>query len=130
MSRRRAAGGPAEKTFATLVGLELRPRRLREAAAFWQRANQEKGVQGRDALWEHPDLLPSADDLDNLEAFWQRDSAAPFGVAGSLEAELAAVQAESASASEEDTPADNTIDDDVDGSSDEDPSAEGKSQDT
>ena len=28
--------GPAEQTFATLVGLELRPRRLREAAALWQ----------------------------------------------------------------------------------------------
>src|SRR6516225_821195 len=34
--RRRATGGPAERTFATLVGLELRPRRLREAAAIWQ----------------------------------------------------------------------------------------------
>src|SRR6266567_693569 len=33
--RRRATGGPAERTFATLVGLELRPRRLREAAAIW-----------------------------------------------------------------------------------------------
>ncbi|MFM1784927.1 MAG: hypothetical protein RLZZ579_1204, partial [Actinomycetota bacterium] len=29
--RRRASGGPAEKTFGTLVGLELRPRKLREA---------------------------------------------------------------------------------------------------
>src|SRR6478736_4602240 len=34
--RRRATGGPAERTFATLVGLELRPRRLREATAIWQ----------------------------------------------------------------------------------------------
>ena len=34
--RRRATGGPAERTFATLVGLELRPRRLREAAAIWR----------------------------------------------------------------------------------------------
>ena len=33
--RVRATGGPAEQTFATLVGLELRPRRLREAAALW-----------------------------------------------------------------------------------------------
>ncbi|MET0863106.1 MAG: zinc-dependent metalloprotease, partial [Nakamurella sp.] len=32
LRRRRATGGPAEQTFATLVGLELRPRRLREAA--------------------------------------------------------------------------------------------------
>src|ERR1700758_120857 len=32
LRRRRATGGPAEQTFATLVGLELRPRKLREAA--------------------------------------------------------------------------------------------------
>ncbi|MGH3371037.1 MAG: zinc-dependent metalloprotease, partial [Nocardioidaceae bacterium] len=31
--RRRASGGPAESTFAALVGLELRPRRLRDASA-------------------------------------------------------------------------------------------------
>src|SRR6202042_1676534 len=35
--RRRATGGPAEQTFATLVGLELRPRKLREAATLWER---------------------------------------------------------------------------------------------
>ena len=35
MRRRRAAGGPAEDTFATLLGLELRPRRMRDAAALW-----------------------------------------------------------------------------------------------
>ena len=35
--RRRATGGPAEQTFATLVGLELRPRKLREAAVLWER---------------------------------------------------------------------------------------------
>ena len=61
--RRRATGGPAEQTFATLVGLELRPRRLREAAALWERLTTEKGLEGRDALWAHPDLLPSGDDL-------------------------------------------------------------------
>ena len=37
--RRRATGGPAELTFATLVGLELRPRRLREE-------NQSQSQQG------------------------------------------------------------------------------------
>ena len=37
LRRRRATGGPAEQTFATLVGLELRPRKLREAAALWEK---------------------------------------------------------------------------------------------
>jgi putative hydrolase len=67
--RRRATGGPAERTFATLVGLELRPRRLREAATIWQGLTQARGVDGRDALWAHPDLLPAADDLENPDGF-------------------------------------------------------------
>jgi putative hydrolase len=67
--RRRATGGPAERTFATLVGLELRPRRLREAAAIWQGLTTERGVSGRDAVWAHPDLLPTADDLDDPDGF-------------------------------------------------------------
>ena len=67
--RRRATGGPAERTFATLVGLELRPRRLREAAAIWQGLTAARGIDGRDALWSHPDLLPASDDLENPETF-------------------------------------------------------------
>jgi putative hydrolase len=67
--RRRATGGPAERTFATLVGLELRPRRLREAAAIWQGLTSARGVDGRDALWSHPDLLPASDDLENPDTF-------------------------------------------------------------
>jgi putative hydrolase len=67
--RRRATGGPAERTFATLVGLELRPRRLREAATIWQELTKERGASGRDAVWAHPDLLPTADDFDDPKAF-------------------------------------------------------------
>jgi putative hydrolase len=63
--RRRATGGPAEQTFATLVGLELRPRRLREAAALWWSVTEKHGISGRDAIWSNPDLLPSAEDLDD-----------------------------------------------------------------
>ena len=67
--RRRATGGPAEQTFAALVGLQLRPRRLREAAALWSAVAQARGTEGRDALWAHPDLLPGPSDLDDPEAF-------------------------------------------------------------
>ena len=71
--RRRASGGPAEQTFATLVGLELRPRRLRDAAALWWNVTDKRGVSARDATWSHPDLLPTADDLDNPFDFVERD---------------------------------------------------------
>lgn len=73
MRRRRAAGGPAEQTFGTLVGLQLRPRRLREAAAFWAAARGIRGIGGRDAIWSHPDLMPSAEDLADPPAFFGRD---------------------------------------------------------
>jgi putative hydrolase len=67
--RRRATGGPAEATFAALVGLELRPRRLREAADLWRGLAAARGTDGRDAVWGHPDLLPTPDDLDDPQAF-------------------------------------------------------------
>ncbi|MQY28344.1 zinc-dependent metalloprotease [Nocardia aurantia] len=69
LRRRRASGGPAEQTFATLVGLELRPRKLREAAALWRRLTTDAGLEARDAIWAHPDLLPTSDDLDNPAGF-------------------------------------------------------------
>jgi putative hydrolase len=75
--RRRATGGPAEQTFATLVGLQLRPRRLREAAALWQSVTAERGIEGRDALWAHPDLLPSAADLDDPSSWGDPPATAP-----------------------------------------------------
>jgi putative hydrolase len=73
--RRRASGGPAEQTFATLVGLQLRPRRLREAAALWARITEVRGAEGRDALWAHPDLLPGSAELDDPAA-WEGAGAA------------------------------------------------------
>jgi putative hydrolase len=72
LRRRRATGGPAEQTFATLVGLELRPRKLREAAVLWERLTQAVGADARDAVWQHPDLLPTAEDLDEPAAFIDR----------------------------------------------------------
>ncbi|HET9900860.1 MAG TPA: zinc-dependent metalloprotease [Actinomycetes bacterium] len=70
--RRRATGGPAEQTFATLVGLELRPRRMREGAALWAALLADRGVDGRDAVWAHPDLLPTSEDLDDPSAYVSR----------------------------------------------------------
>ncbi|MFD0363681.1 zinc-dependent metalloprotease [Nocardia sp. GCM10030253] len=69
LRRRRATGGPAEQTFATLVGLELRPRKLREAAALWRRLTADAGMEARDGVWAHPDLLPDSDDLDSPAGF-------------------------------------------------------------
>ena len=75
MRRRRAAGGPAEKAFGSLVGLELRPRALREAATLFAALRSHGGTQARDALWGHPDLLPDAQDLADPLEFIERSQA-------------------------------------------------------
>ena len=67
--RARATGGPAEATFATLVGLELRPRRMRDAANLWAALRDARGTEGRDAVWSHPDLVPTSADLDDPLGF-------------------------------------------------------------
>jgi putative hydrolase len=87
MRRRRASGGPAEQTFATLVGLQLRPRRLRDAATVWAAMVQQRGVAERDRLWSHPDLLPTSDDLDEPMDFVARQG---------MDDELAALTADDA----------------------------------
>jgi len=87
MRRRRASGGPAEQTFATLVGLQLRPRRLRDAATVWAAMGQQHGSADRDRLWSHPDLLPTSEDLDEPMDFVARHG---------MDDELAALTADDA----------------------------------
>ncbi|GAA1676812.1 zinc-dependent metalloprotease [Microbacterium lacus] len=70
--RRRAVGGPAEQALGSLVGLELRPRRMREAAAMWRAVTDAVGASGRDALWDYPDLMPAAEDIDDPGALVAR----------------------------------------------------------
>ncbi|MEZ5091675.1 zinc-dependent metalloprotease [Nocardioides sp.] len=73
--RRRASGGPAEETFASLVGLELRPRRLRDAATLWGSLRNRQGIEARDGVWMSPSLLPTAADLDDPLGFREGASA-------------------------------------------------------
>lgn len=72
--RRRATGGPSERTFEALVGLKLSPRKLREAGTLWQSITTARGVEGRDAVWAHPDLMPTPEDLAAPDAFAERDN--------------------------------------------------------
>jgi putative hydrolase len=69
LRRRRASGGPAENALKTLVGLELRPRRTRDAANLWAATRASRGAEGRDAVWAHPDLMPTSADLDDPLGF-------------------------------------------------------------
>ena len=73
--RRRASGGPAEQTFASLVGLDLRPRRLRDASTLWGALRDRQGPEARDGVWMSPHLLPTAADLDDPLGFREGASA-------------------------------------------------------
>ena len=56
-----AAGPPAvrpSRPSPSLVGLELRPRRLRDASTLWGSLRTRQGTEARDGVWMHPDLLP------------------------------------------------------------------------
>ncbi|WP_336632159.1 MULTISPECIES: zinc-dependent metalloprotease [unclassified Microbacterium] len=79
--RRRAVGGPAEQAMASLVGLELRPRRLREAAAMWRAVTDAVGTAERDSLWDYPDLMPDASDIDDPQSLIARLRARAAGEA-------------------------------------------------
>ena len=70
--RRRATGGPAEKAFGALVGLELRPRRLRDAANLFAALEESGGQGARDDAWRHPDLAPGTSDLDDPLGYVER----------------------------------------------------------
>jgi putative hydrolase len=70
--RRRASGGPGEKVFRGLVGLDLRPRRLRDAANLFRAMEDRHGRAARDEVWEHPDVAPRSSDLDDPLGFVDR----------------------------------------------------------
>jgi uncharacterized protein (DUF2342 family) len=65
MRRKRASIGPAERTFLTLIGLELRPRKIREASSMWQQITDSVGIEKRDSIWSHPDLIPTEQDIQD-----------------------------------------------------------------
>lgn len=68
------------------MGLELKPRKVREAATFWRMALDRLGMEGRDRLWSHPDLLPTPEQLEKPETFFEEHT--PSDVEAELDAFL------------------------------------------
>jgi putative hydrolase len=63
--RNRAVGRPGEKALAGLIGIDARPRRLREAASMWRALDDAVSPEQRDSVWAHPDVMPTSDDIDD-----------------------------------------------------------------
>lgn len=70
--RRRSSSGVGQKTFAVLLGLELTPRLVREAAGALTLVAERFGVEARDKLLSHPDLMPSIEEIRSPELLISR----------------------------------------------------------
>ncbi|MFD2674165.1 zinc-dependent metalloprotease [Gulosibacter bifidus] len=86
--RRRATGSPAEHAFGSLVGLEIRPRRQRDAANMWRLVSDKLGNAARDQLWEHRDAVPTSDDIDDPFALLERLSGGGSDAKDELDSDL------------------------------------------
>ena len=80
LRRERAIGGPAERTFESLMGMQLRPKRMREAAALWESIGAQEGPEARDAKWSHPDLLPQLPDEQSEDNSNEENRTASIGM--------------------------------------------------
>ena len=69
LRRARATKSPTQQLFATLLGLEVSPRKMRECAHFWFEVESEIGLALRDQRWEDPALLPRSEDLADVKKF-------------------------------------------------------------
>ena len=69
LRRGRATKSPTQQLFATLLGLEVSPRKMRECSLFWFEVESEIGLAGRDQRWEDPALLPKSQDLADVSKF-------------------------------------------------------------
>lgn len=73
--RGRATGGPMQKAFAALIGLEISPRAARDAATFFNHIAANESISQRDELWSSPELLPIIEELHNPSEFRKGRSA-------------------------------------------------------
>jgi len=69
LRRARATKSPTQQLFATLLGLEVSPRKMRECSHFWFEVESEIGLAQRDQRWEDPALLPRSEDLADVNKF-------------------------------------------------------------
>lgn len=88
LHRRRASATPVTSVFSELLGLDLRPRLVRDAKNLWAAVEHHRGPEGRDAVWRHPDLLPTAGHLADPLSFATGESRSDDRVEDDMDAEL------------------------------------------
>ena len=86
-ARRYATDNPAKAVWEEQLGMQLEPKSLRAATAFWGLAHAKLGMGERDGLWAHPDLLPSPEVLQDPKIFF--DKPTPSEIEAELDSFLA-----------------------------------------
>jgi len=69
LRRHHATARPLDVTVTPLIGLSASPRSIRESTAFWRAVRAERGVEGRDDIWRHPDSMPQNADIADPAAY-------------------------------------------------------------
>lgn len=77
MRRRKVTGSNGDRLLEQLLGLEMRPRQTRNAAKIFKMVQDRDGLSARDALWAHPDRIPSAEQLAAPDTFFDREEEDP-----------------------------------------------------
>lgn len=89
MRRRRITGSNADRLLQQLVGLEFRPRQARSAAKIFQMIQEKEGAEARDAVWSHPDRIPTVEQLAHPDLYFEEQAEDPE--LKNLEAQLSAL---------------------------------------
>lgn len=69
---------------------------------LWERLTTAVGADARDKVWQHPDLLPEASDLDELTAFIDRILGGSSDIDSAIDQAIAEFQREAGNADDAD----------------------------
>ncbi|SDF18671.1 putative hydrolase/uncharacterized protein, coenzyme F420 biosynthesis associated [Halorubrum xinjiangense] len=72
LDERRGGGGPVRRLAQRLLGLGLKRRQYERGAAFFRHVADARGVEAAGAVWERPENLPTAGEIDDPEAWLVR----------------------------------------------------------
>ena len=72
LDARRRGGGPLARLARRLLGLGLKRRQYERGAAFFEAVADARGLAGASAVWERPEHLPTAAELDDPERWLAR----------------------------------------------------------
>jgi uncharacterized protein (DUF2342 family) len=72
LDARRSGGGPLAQLLRRALGLGLKRRQYERGAAFFETVADRRGVQAASRVWDHPDNLPTDEELDTPEKWLLR----------------------------------------------------------